>query len=177
VTNRIPTRSYGFDLYVGTGRDIFGKPFSAEKIPNDYITKQGPVIERSFAIDENEETWVRADYEQLDIKGTIALKLKQAVMPAMTLAMLAAVDPTAPPAGPGAPSNPSDPASPITPGDPASPSNPGGASTNTSSRSALDQLAHTGAVVGLPVVAGALIALLFGLIIVIRRRRSPSRDE
>ncbi|WP_213813859.1 S8 family peptidase [Glaciihabitans sp. dw_435] len=105
VSNRYASYSYGYTLRAGTGTEVLKDQFSTEGIPVTYVTKEGPVVDRTFAFKEKQDYWMAAIFE--DFKpGKQASKIYRSFALPTTVADLAPVnappteEPTAPPTTP-----------------------------------------------------------------------------
>ncbi|WP_382308752.1 S8 family serine peptidase [Herbiconiux sp. UC225_62] len=160
VSNRIDTHSAGFDLSVGVGSTVFETdPILYDPIPTPVLDEQGPVEERSLAVAENTPYWATAEYEQHLEWGSL-LKRREALVPALTLAQLAAVLP----GDPGDPGDPGQPGAPGSPSDPTTPATPAPAASGA--------LAATGLTVGLPIAVALALLVLGAAFLVVRRVRA-----
>ena len=167
-TNKYPLRAGPtMDIKVGTGTNFFGK----DLLVNDQIEivnvpappLPAPIV---YTVDvaESQAIWTRTEYDQ-EFKNAIAARVQRVLVTPVTSAMLAAVDPNAP----------------IPPDEPIDPANPGGQAGSGNGSGAAPAaggpragLAATGVAIGLPIVAGAVFALLLGMAMVIRRRRTAA---
>ena len=87
VSNRYATYSYGYDLRMGTGTEVLQNQLSFEGIPVDYTTTEGPVIDRTFDLKENQPYWIAAVFERFT-PGKQSMNIRRALTPAVTLNML-----------------------------------------------------------------------------------------
>jgi len=161
ISNTVPTRSNSIEVIAGNGTYVYSQPrIFDEMVPIDYSTvpNQPPVI-RTLDVAENGAVWTRTEFEAFDKNGGHGSYVRRALVSALTPAMLAAIDPNAP--------IPADPTDPSTPGDPGT-----GSGSTPAAGGPKTGLAATGVAIGLPIVAGAVFALLLGSVLVIRRRRT-----
>ncbi|MCS5717289.1 S8 family serine peptidase [Herbiconiux sp. CPCC 205763] len=165
VSNRVDVHSPGFDLSAGVGSTVFEtEPLLYEMIPTPELDTPGPVEERTLAVAENTPYWATARYGQHMPWGNLQKK-RDALVPALTLAQLAAV------VAPGDPGQPGDPGTPADPTTPATPAPAASSGSGTSSGA----LAATGLTVGLPVAIAVALLLLGAAFVLVRRAQARSR--
>jgi len=169
LTNVYPLRAgANFRVAAGNGIDAYGRgDLLNEGVSIDFVpTPPAPApIIHTLDIPENQAVWTRAVFEQVAKDGAEAIRIRRALIAPVSVAMLAAIDPNAP--------IPAD--DPITPGDPGNQAGSGnGSGAAPAAGGPRAGLAATGVAIGLPIVAGAVFALLLGMAMVIRRRRTAA---
>ena len=168
ITNAVEARTDQLRIMAGRGTSVFNQP----RILDETVAVQNkprppfpePVV-RTLDVAADDPVWARTDFDQELLESTehpeggIAFRTRRTLISAVNPAMLAAIDPNAP--------IPADPTDPSAPGDPGT-----GSGSTPAAGGPKTGLAATGVAIGLPIVAGAVFALLLGSVLVIRRRRT-----
>lgn len=165
---RYPANVYGMELTAGYGPDLKVDKFFEDRFPVDVVQTPGPVVERTFSVDEGKQFWVNSDFEIQTPTKSISARREVQSEP-VTLAMLAPV------VGPGDHGNPGNPGpgnpGPGNPGPGAGNPAPGTGAHNGGSHPAAAGLASTGVSITGSIVIAALL-LGAGFVLVRMRRRT-----
>jgi subtilisin family serine protease len=184
ISNRYAAYSGGFNLLIGLGeRHYTGEEIYYEEIPVDVVEVPGPVVERTVTIPEERASWFVATYEA-QTPDIHYQALRRLVVPALTLAELAA---PGTPGNPGIPTDPTDPTIPSDPSDPGTPADPGnqvdpgkgGDGTVDPAGAATSDgvLAWTGVAGMTAAIAAAALLLMLGLALVLMRMQRRQSEE